>query len=152
MRVLLIAPFNSTGIRPGQFLAPPIGLYRLKLFLEKNDKDIKCEILDSNLYPNDPIPQQFLYEYDVIGSSLLEGPIKSALDIHEAILKKSSPQAFSICGGQGIMGKNLDRILNTFSFIKAITLGLGEVPLLHLVRALHRGQYLAGYQRTRFQT
>jgi radical SAM superfamily enzyme YgiQ (UPF0313 family) len=131
MKILLIAPVHSQ-IRPGQFLAPPIGLYRIKSYIEKKLNHILIDVLDTNLYYGE-IPSFYLNQnYNIIGSSLLEGTFQETIKIQEILISKNS-QSIAICGGHGVTGRNIELILTNYTILDYAIIGLGEFPLLQIL-------------------
>ena len=99
-KILLVGPYKNSELRIGQYLSPPLGIYRIKSYIEKNSSSI-VEVIDVDLKG-----RKFLFDslkknkYSIIGFSLLQPTLKNDLPlIHE--VKTLSPDSLLIAGGQG---------------------------------------------------
>jgi len=129
-KILLVGPYKNTELRIGQYLAPHVGIYRIKSYLEKNaecvvdiiDLDLKGKKYFINALKNN--------NYDIIGFSILQFTLKNDLVlIHEA--KELSPESLLIAGGQGAVF-NYEMLLKETP-INIIVRGFGELALLKIL-------------------
>ncbi len=96
--VLLIGPCNPK-IRTGQFLAPPLGVYRIASYLE-NRGVADVDVVDPSLDQEELYRKLDSTQYDVIGHSILHPTIEEDLKIIFNVNDKQ-PRALKIVGGQG---------------------------------------------------
>lgn len=130
MKILLSGPFKNGKLRVGQYFSPPLGIYRIKSFIEKKtcctvdvvDIDLKGkEYFFSTLKRN---------KYDIIGFSILQPTFKNDIKmIYEA--KKLSPHSLIIAGGQGAVFNH--RLILDKTPVSAVVKGFGEFALLGII-------------------
>ena len=127
MKVLLY-----TGLRDNVIFyntcSPPLGLYRIKNYLER--RDIECDILDlslSNGNFKDTLKKISDGQYDVIGLSVDVDKqteyFKILLDIRSRV-NKSGKKSMIVCGGQG--GTHSYRSFIQKGKVDAVLLGFAE--------------------------
>ena len=127
MRVLLY-----TGLRDNVIFynacSPPLGLYRIKNYLER--RDINCDILDLSLSNGDfkdTLEKISAGHYDVIGLSVDVDKqteyFKILLDIR-ARVEKSGKKSMIVCGGQG--GTHSYKSFIQKGKVDAVLLGFAE--------------------------
>ncbi|MCK5149959.1 hypothetical protein KAJ87_03480 [Candidatus Pacearchaeota archaeon] len=121
-KILLIGPHNPNKIRIGQYLSPPLGIYRIASYLE-NKKLAKVDVVDPTLDYQETIDKLSSRKYNLIGHSVLHPTLKGDLELMWKA-HKLSPNSLQIAGGQGAYF-NSEEIL-TKTPIKRIVKGLGE--------------------------
>ncbi len=127
MKVLLVTSRSNEGFN----IAPPLGLYRLKHYLNENAVD--CDILDLDLESEEQYLKKIAAdEYDIIGVSVSHWKMKFDLEltwkIQGLLLNKIKPPLL-IAGGQ-------EATLNYSPWMDVgfdvIVTGFGEKVLCHL--------------------
>ena len=128
--VLLIGPYNPTQIRTGQYLAPPLGLYRISSYLEKKGL-ATVDVVDPTLNYQKVIQKLKEKQYDVIGHSILHPTLEEDLRL---VWKthKIAPSSLQLAGGQGASFNFKDILTKTP--IKAVVRGFGEYPLEEILK------------------
>lgn len=134
-KILLIAPYNPSGLRIGQFLAPPLGIYRISSFIEKFTNTI-CRVYDPNLSGITKLKEIVkTNDFKFIGFSVLhttlENDIKLIFKLHEL-----SPCSILIAGGQGAVFNS--KILLLHTPIKIIVRGFGELSLIRMLKQFNK--------------
>ena len=129
-KVLLIGSHNPERIRTGQYLSPPLGVYRLASYLEQKDL-ATVDVVDPTLdYPN-TIKKLKEKQYDIIGHSVLHPTLRKDLNlIWEA--NELSPNSLQVAGGQGASFNSKELLTKTP--IQSIVRGFGEYPLEQIVK------------------
>jgi radical SAM superfamily enzyme YgiQ (UPF0313 family) len=121
-KVLLIGSYNPERIRTGQYLSPPLGIYRIASHLEKKTS-VNVDVVDPTLDYIETINKIKSKKYNIIGHSILHPNLKEDLELiwktHEL-----SPSSIQIAGGQGATF-NAKEIL-TKTPVKAVSRGFGE--------------------------
>ena len=127
-KILLIGPYNKK-YRTGQYLAPPLGIYRIKSYIEKNNL-AQVDVVDPTLNINELYIKLKTIQYDIIGHSVLHSTIKNDLKI---IFQshKLQKKALQIAGGQGATF-NYNTILENTP-INIIVKGFGEESLSKII-------------------
>jgi radical SAM superfamily enzyme YgiQ (UPF0313 family) len=139
-KMLLVGPYKNAGLRVGQYLSPPLGIYRIKSFIEKKT-DWTVDVIDIDLKGKKYLIDLLKKKYDIIGFSLLQPTLKNDIGIiNEA--KKLSPDSLLIAGGQGAVF-NYSLILNKTP-VNAVVRGFGEFALLELINNLNQLQRVKG--------
>lgn len=122
--VLLIGPYNPS-IRPGQFLAPPLGIYRLKSYL-KTRGIADVDAVDPNLDRDELYKKLDSKSYDVIGHSILHPTIAEDMTLIFEVDDRQ-PEALKVAGGQGASFNYREFIGKTP--IRIVVRGFGERQL-----------------------
>lgn len=131
MRILLIAPYKNDQIRIGQYISPPIGLYRIKSYIEKYSDTI-VDVIDIDLRGEDFLIQKIRNEkYDIIGFSILQPTLKNDLRIINSV-SKIAQDSLLLAGGQGAVFNYNFLLKNTP--LSIIVKGFGEFPMLEIVK------------------
>ena len=66
-RLLLIAPFKNEGLRAGQYLSPPAGLYRIASYIKKKLPELEIVIYDPDLEGEDALSTLFIEKkFDIV--------------------------------------------------------------------------------------
>ena len=129
-KVLLIGPFENKPLKPGSFLAPPLGCYRLKSWLCKHK--VECTVYDPNLAGNMEQAKADLLvlanKHDIVGSSIYQPTMENDLELFR-FLRAMRPEKMYVCGGEGAVFNYHRMIKEGFD---AVVLGMGEEPLLSL--------------------
>lgn len=131
-RIILIGPHKGDGkLRAGQFLAPPLGIYRIASYVEKMT-NIIVDVYDPNISGVHELQKKIEKQhYDVIGFSLLHPTLRYDIplifDLHDC-----SPESIFIAGGQGASFNY--SLLLTLTPIDIVVRGFGERPLIQIVR------------------
>lgn len=121
MKALLIGPDNPVT-RTGQFLAPPLGCYRIASWCGED-----VDVCDPNI---DSLDAALSHPYDIIGVSMLHPTLER--DITTAHLAhERQPDALLIAGGQGA-GFN-SRLLLEKTPIRLVARDYGEATLAALL-------------------
>lgn len=128
--VLLIGPHNPIQIRTGQYLSPPLGLYRISSYLEQKGL-ANVDVVDPTLDYQNTLHQIKEKPYDLIGHSLLHPTLEEDLRLAWKT-NKISPNSLQIAGGQGASFNSEDILMKTP--IKAIVRGFGEYPLEEILK------------------
>ena len=127
-KVMLLGPYKAGESKVGQYLAPPLGAYRIASFLKAFGFHV--EVYDLDLQGENGYYEHLKKEhYDVIGFSILEPVIKnSARVMHET--HEKSPSSLIIAGGQGAaFNPNASFFLENTS-AQIVFRGLGEFTML----------------------
>ena len=104
MKVILYAGFKDNAVFYSN-VSPPLGLFRLKNYLER--RDIDCDVLDLSLTEDDfkdTLEKISNGYYDVIGASVDSEKIARYFDMLYDIrsrVEKSGKKSIIVCGGQG---------------------------------------------------
>ena len=104
IRVILYAGFKDNAVFYST-VSPPLGLFRLKNYLER--RDIDCDVLDLSLTDGDfknSLEKISAGYYDVIGASVDSEKISryfSMLYDIRSRVEKSGKKSMIVCGGQG---------------------------------------------------
>jgi len=139
-KILLIGPYKNAELRVGQYLSPPLGIYRIKSFIEKNT-DCTVDIIDIDLKGKKYFIDTLKKGYDIIGFSLLQPTLKNDISIINKA-KKLSPHSLLIAGGQGGVF-NHELILNKTP-IDVVVKGFGEFALLDIINNFNQLQKVKG--------
>ncbi|MBU0461334.1 MAG: cobalamin-dependent protein [Nanoarchaeota archaeon] len=137
LNILLVGPYKAGQLRIGQYLSPPIGIYRIKSYLEKNTPT-KVDVIDCDLDGK----ARFLElletkEYDIIGFSLLYQTLKNDLELMHLAKKKARNRPLLIAGGQGAVFSA--EFLFKNACLDMIVKGFGEISLEAMILALQKG-------------
>ena len=133
-RVLLYAGFKDNTIFYSA-VSPPLGLWRLKHFLEK--RDIHCDLHDLSLHENDfgdtkeKISKGY---YDVVGISVDSekmGKYFSLLKEIRSMGEKIGKKIMIVCGGQG--GAHAYKSFIQKGKADAVLLGFAEINFYNLI-------------------
>lgn len=120
-KLLLIGPYNPK-IRIGQYLAPPLGVYRIASYLE-NKGLAEVDVVDPSLNRKELDKKLISKSYDIIGHSILHPTIKEDIKIIFDVNEKQ-PDALKIAGGQGASFNYTEIIKKTP--VKIVIRGFGE--------------------------
>ena len=128
--VLLIGSYNPSRIRTGQYLSPPLGIYRIASHLEKK-YIANVDVVDPTLNYEETLNKIQEKKYDLIGHSILHPTLEEDLKL---IWKTHnlSPDSLQIAGGQGATF-NAEEILKKTP-VKAVGRGFGEGILEQIVK------------------
>lgn len=136
----------------------PLGVLSLSGYLKKHVNDIEVKLIDFNIILNELVDFEYSsfmeffqdtflkrgyanLELDIIAiSSLFTPSYQSMLDI-AVVCRILHPQALIVAGG-GVPTNMYREIFSNDSSIDALCYGEGEKPLLSLVLAKHKKQYL----------
>lgn len=127
-KVLLIGPYNPE-IRTGQFLAPPLGIYRIASYLE-NKGVAHVDVIDPNLDYDKLYNKLDSTQYDLIGHSILHPTFKEDLKLIFNVNDKQ-PEALKVVGGQGASFNYKELLIKTP--IKIVVRGFGEKQLENIL-------------------
>lgn len=131
-RILLIGPYGR-NIRAGQFLSPPLGVYRLASYIQN-----KCgvDVVDPHLDREEVNRLLKENKYEIIGHSIIQPTIENSLrTIFTAY--DLQPLALQIAGGQGAVF-NYEELLKK-SPIQVIVRGFGEFQLERILDSEKEG-------------
>lgn len=124
--VLLIGPYNRE-LRSGQFLAPPLGVYRLASNLKGK---AEVDVVDPSLDALEAYIRLSEKRYDIIGHSVLHttlpNDIQMIFDAHQL-----QPQALQIAGGQGA---SFNHQLFQKTPVNIVARGTGEAQLESIIK------------------
>lgn len=120
--ILLIGSYNPDRIRTGQYLSPPLGIYRIASHLEKKAL-ANVDVIDPTLNYEETLNKIKEKKYDLIGHSILHPTLEEDLKLIWQT-HKLSPYSLQIAGGQGATF-NAKEIL-TKTPVKAVSRGFGE--------------------------
>lgn len=132
-KVLIISSFENKELKPGSFLAPPLGAYHLKSYLRFFG--VKVDVYDPNMVGNMEQVKAELKkliienDYQIIGSSIYQPTLTFDREIAE-YLHSQFPDSLFIAGGEAA-DFNYFRVINE-SIYDATILGFGEYPLLDI--------------------
>lgn len=133
IKILLISPYKNEPLRVGQYLAPPIGIYRIKSYLKKK---IACDVdvYDPNLDSIEGLENLVAKKrYDIIGFSVLHPTLKNDMLLMDK-LRLLSPGPLFVAGGQGAAFNHA--LLLKKPHIDLIIRGFGELPMLEISKRL----------------
>jgi radical SAM superfamily enzyme YgiQ (UPF0313 family) len=130
---LLLVSATIKRKSPRQFLPPPTGLYRIKSYLELNGFSV--DVMDTNLFPDVEAEFSTLLareNYDVVGFSITHPSLENDLNLIQ-MAAQATPRPLILSGG-------FETILNyrelvPFGWIDLFVLGLGEMPVLEILRS-----------------
>ncbi len=127
--ILLIGPYEKSELKPGRFLAPPLGIYRIASFLGLFG--IQVNVYDPNLKGEEEL-KKIVREtkYDFIGISTYQPTIKNDIKLLFELYRLSPASQF-IAGGEGA-SFNYDELL-TKTPLNIVVRGWGEFILLDMV-------------------
>ncbi|MBN2368029.1 cobalamin-dependent protein, partial [Candidatus Woesearchaeota archaeon] len=127
--ILLVAPFKSAELRVGQYLSPPLGIYRIASYLKK--KGITVRVIDCNLEGEDKFSETIKEtHFDIIGFSLLYSTLKNDIRLMYSAIELS-PDSLLIAGGQGAVF-SIDFLLKNTP-LDIIVKGFGEYTLSNML-------------------
>ncbi|MFC1822418.1 B12-binding domain-containing radical SAM protein [Thermodesulfobacteriota bacterium] len=135
LKLILINAWEK-GCSDTNFLSPPIGLWRIKSFLDRYDHKIDIEVFDPNLYedPYSELDRLFLRnEFHIIGFSPLYLTLENDISLMLYLLEKN-PDSLFIAGGQEAAFDH--QFLFDRSPIQIIVVGEGEKPMLEILRKI----------------
>ena len=127
MKVLLYAGFKDNAVFYST-VSPPLGLFRLKNYLER--RGIDCDVLDLSLTEGDfkdSLKKISAGYYDVIGASVDSEKIARYFSmLHDIRLRveKSGRKSIIVCGGQG--GAHAYKAYIENGKVDAVLLGFAE--------------------------
>ena len=129
MRILLLTSYSGEQFNN----APPIGLYRLKNFVE--DAGIPCDILDLSLdSPDSFLVRAAAGEFAIIGISVSHYHMIEDLKLIERFLEATTGQHSLVIAGGQEASYNFEQWLD--GGVQAVILGYGERPLLRMAQTL----------------
>jgi radical SAM superfamily enzyme YgiQ (UPF0313 family) len=135
MRMLLVNAWEK-GCAETNFLSPPVGLWRLKSYLDAKHNDIAIEVFDPNLYANPYLELDKSFNsgaFDIIGFSPLYMTLENDLSLM-LYLQEKNPDALFIAGGQQA---GFDRgPLFRHSPVQVVVVGEGERPMRGILEAV----------------
>jgi len=132
-KVLVISSFENKELKPGSFLAPPLGAYHLKSYLRFFG--VKVDVYDPNMVGSMEQVKAELRKliiesnYQIIGSSIYQPTLAFDREIAE-YLHSQFPDSLFIAGGEAA-DFNYFRLINE-SIYDATILGFGEYQLLDI--------------------
>lgn len=127
--ILLIGNKGQRSLRSGQFLTPPIGLYRIASYIQQ-ESGFSVEVIDPNLVDKTKLVERVRNgKFSIIGMSILQPCIIEDLRIISAA-SKASPESILIAGGQGA-SNNYSELLSSTP-LDIVVRGFGEKPLLEI--------------------
>jgi len=141
MKVILYAGFKDNAVFYST-VSPPLGLYRLKNYLER--RDIDCDILDLSLtdgHFKDSLEKISNGYYDVIGAGVDSEKIVRYFDMLHDIrsrVEKSGKKSMIVCGGQGGAHAYKSYIVNGKA--DAVLLGFAEKNFYELCRSFEKNR------------
>ena len=130
MQVLLIGPYSDSSHLTSadarmymrkMFLAPPVGLYRIKSYLKEHDVDV----FDPNL-DDLSVLDEIVAEYDIVGFSMTHATLEADLSLAHRV-RELNRDALLLAGGQEA-SFNYSQVLE-YSPIDAVVLGEGELAV-----------------------
>lgn len=137
MNVLLITSFSGIGFNN----SPPIGLYRLKKYIE--DYGFSCDVLDLSVEnPDRYLNNAMRGKYKIVGTSISHMNMIADIQLmHKFRVASSGHECCFIAGGQEAT-YNYEQVLD--AGFDAVVMGYGEFPLLEIARSIqHDGFYSA---------
>ncbi|MBN1792380.1 B12-binding domain-containing radical SAM protein [Candidatus Woesearchaeota archaeon] len=132
MRILLVSPYNDK-LRAGQYLSPPLGIYRIASYIRSkfSTNDVSIDVLDPNIEGIDELYRRAEEtRYDIVGFSLLYTTYEFDLKIISRI-RELSPASLLIAGGQGAVFTIRYLLKNTP--LQVICKGFGEFALEQMI-------------------
>jgi radical SAM superfamily enzyme YgiQ (UPF0313 family) len=133
MKILLINAWEK-GCADTNFLSPPIGLWRMKSFLDNRSGKHDVEVFDPNLHENPRAELDRLCAHEkfhVVGFSPLFFTLENDLSLM-FYLSEKNPDALFIAGGQQA---SFDcNFLFEKTPVQIIVVGEGEKPMLEILR------------------
>jgi radical SAM superfamily enzyme YgiQ (UPF0313 family) len=135
MRILLVQAWEK-GCAETNFLSPPLGIWRLKSYLDAKNNNVMIEVFDPNLYddPWDELDNSGnVGGYDIVGFSPLYFTLENDLSLMFH-LREKNPHALFIAGGQQACFDKESLFRN--SPIQIIVAGEGEKPMLAIVETV----------------
>jgi len=133
LKILLVAPFKGPSGIKDMFIAPNIGLYRIKCYIEQRFSGACVDVIDPNVEELDFRAKK----YDCIGFSLTHTTLEHDISlIYKA--KSTSPRSLLVAGG--VEATFVPHMLLESAPLDCVVLGEGEEVLEEI---LHR------YDRTR---
>ena len=138
-KVLLVGPFKDAGLRVGQFLSPPNGIYRIASFVRKKTGAV-VDVVDCDLEGVQKLEEMVLKNnYALVGFSLLYPTLENDLRLMHKV-KHLSPGSVLVAGGQGAVF--LKELLFLNSPLDLIVHGFGEFPIVDILNAIEHGAKL----------
>lgn len=138
-KILLTGPYNPTGLRIGQYLAPPLGIYRISSYIEKFTNSI-CRVYDPNVSEIARLKEIVkTNDFEFIGFSVLhptlENDLKLIFELHEL-----SPNSIFLAGGQGAVFNSKLLLLHTP--VQIIVRGFGEFSVAKMLKQFNKKKSL----------
>jgi radical SAM superfamily enzyme YgiQ (UPF0313 family) len=146
INVLLVGPYDP-HCGEFTFLAPPLGVWRLKGYLD--DRGQYAQVFDPNNCRSDPEAEfrdvLAARQWDIVGFSTTGMTLKYDLSL-SSIARRILPESLLVAGGmEATFAPELVSRLGGFDLI---VLGEGEKPLAEAARRLQRGEPLFGVEST----
>lgn len=135
MRVLLVNAWEK-GCADMNFLSPPIGLWRIKSFLDHRTNQVETIVFDPNLYDDPYGALDQIMEtgpFQVLGFSPLYMTLENDISLMLYLWERNSHALF-IAGGQEAAFENDFLFENTP--LEVIVVGEGEKPMLEILGLL----------------
>lgn len=138
-KILLAGPYNPPGLRIGQYLAPPLGIYRISSYVEKFTNSI-CRVYDPNVSGIARLKEIVkTNDFEFIGFSVLhptlENDLKLIFELHEL-----SPNSIFLAGGQGAVFNSKLLLLHTP--VQIIVRGFGEFSVAKMLKQFNKKKSL----------
>ena len=141
LKILLIGPYKNAGLRVGQFLSPPNGIYRIASFVKKKT-NVDVDVLDVDLEGKSKLEELILEnDYDLVGFSLLYPTIQNDIELMYKV-KLLSPASVLIAGGQGAVF--IAKTLLPKTPLDLVVHGFGEFAIVELIQLMQSGKYKFG--------
>jgi len=138
LKVLLIGSYKNAGLRVGQFLSPPNGIYRIASFVKKKI-GVDIDVLDVDLEGESKLEELILKnDYDLVGFSLLYPTIQNDIELMYKV-KILSPNSVLIAGGQGAVF--IAKTLLPKTPLDIVVHGFGEFAVVELIQLMQSGKY-----------
>ncbi len=132
-RILLVGPFDREAPRPGQYAAPPLGVYRLAGYARLTTS-LNVDVVDPALSGvRHFIRHLRLTQPAIVGFSTLAPTLESDLRL-ATLTRRVLPSAVLVMGGQGVAG--LEKLLVEQGGIDVVVRGFGEEALVTLAELL----------------
>jgi len=139
-KILLIGPYKADAPRIGQFLAPPMGLYRIASYLDIFG--IEVDVCDTDLLGEEKLEKMVKSnKYDIIGFSLLHPTVKNDIRLMHR-LHEISPHSLLVAGGQG--GAFNQKQLFEKTPVSVVARGFGEFSMLDMSVTFDRDRFVPG--------
>jgi len=132
-RILLVGPFDRAAPRPGQYAAPPLGVYRMAGYARQT-ANLEIDVFDPSLSGVRGFLQQVRSTRPaLVGFSTLAPTLEMDLRL-AALVRRILPGTLLVMGGQGVAG--LEKLLAEEGGIDVVVRGFGEEPLVALAHLL----------------
>jgi radical SAM superfamily enzyme YgiQ (UPF0313 family) len=134
-RIAFLGPIEAEGGRPGQYMAPPLGIHRIADYVSRRARAHVVTIDPNLIGVSEATKKVLLHRPELVGFSTLAPTLRADLSLL-AELRKALPQSLFVIGGQGVAG--LERQLVEEAGIDCVVRGFGEFATVAILRIIER--------------